>query len=324
MTTRIGVDEAGLGPKLGPLVLAAMATRGPHDLRSALVGAVGLPGSKPPLLEVGDSKKIHTGTRKLARLERTVLATVMWAYGLDTIPATAAEVVGLVAGAPPDERRAPWYADLHETLPVAAERDVIITAARNLTRIAGRAGVRCTAYRADLISAATLNRELVAECELEGSKNTWVVQRTLSLVRTLLDATDRTRPVVVQCDKAGGRDAYAGALNRTFPSHAVTELERSRTHSRYVLDSLFEPSAKVEIGFVMRGDSLDPRISWGSCLAKYVRELVMRGFNRYWATQIHDLRPTAGYPEDARRFIAEVDAAAARAGLAADRWIRRR
>jgi hypothetical protein len=36
--------------------------------------------------------------------------------------------------------------------------------------------------------------------------------------------------------------------------------------------------------------------------SKYMRELAMRPFNRFWCNQLPELRPTAGYPRDARRF----------------------
>ena len=72
----------------------------------------------------------------------------------------------------------------------------------------------------------------------------------------------------------------------------------------------------------MGGDRLDPRISWGSILAKYLRELCLRAFNRYFVARVPGLRPTAGYPEDAKRFIAEVDAALGDGGLERAAWIR--
>jgi hypothetical protein len=38
-------------------------------------------------------------------------------------------------------------------------------------------------------------------------------------------------------------------------------------------------------------------------VSKYVRELFLRRFNRYWQAQQPGLRPTAGYVQDARRFL---------------------
>ena len=46
--------------------------------------------------------------------------------------------------------------------------------------------------------------------------------------------------------------------------------------------------------------------------AKYLRELAMRAFNEFWCGHLPELRPTAGYTQDARRFkqdIAEMQTA---------------
>jgi hypothetical protein len=45
--------------------------------------------------------------------------------------------------------------------------------------------------------------------------------------------------------------------------------------------------------------------------AKYLRELAMKAFNQFWQQHVPGLKPTAGYPVDARRFRAEIDAARA-------------
>jgi hypothetical protein len=39
--------------------------------------------------------------------------------------------------------------------------------------------------------------------------------------------------------------------------------------------------------------------------SKYLRELYMHVFNRYWSGQIAGLRATAGYYSDARRWLNE-------------------
>ena len=53
--------------------------------------------------------------------------------------------------------------------------------------------------------------------------------------------------------------------------------------------------------------------------AKYLRELHMVLLNRWWAEHLPELKPTAGYPQDARRFISEVDEV--RSGLGIDKEI---
>ena len=96
----------------------------------------------------------------------------------------------------------------------------------------------------------------------------------------------------------------------------MTQL-RERSHYRLGLDA-----GPIDLGFVMKGDRLDPRISWGSILAKYLRELVLHAFNAHFCERVPGLRPTAGYPEDAKRFIAEVRAALGSQVLEPSAWIR--
>ena len=61
-----------------------------------------------------------------------------------------------------------------------------------------------------------------------------------------------------------------------------------------------------------------------SMVAKYHRELAMRAFNAFWQKHVPDLRPTAGYPVDAKRFQAEIAPRQRQLGIAeADLWRRR-
>jgi hypothetical protein len=41
-------------------------------------------------------------------------------------------------------------------------------------------------------------------------------------------------------------------------------------------------------------------------LSKYHRELAMVQFNAFWQSHIPGLQPTAGYPEDAKRFKQQI------------------
>src|SRR5262249_51334123 len=78
----IGIDEAGYGPNLGPLVMSAVACRVPEALAGAdlwrlLATAVrhdGDPTDGRPL--VADSKVVHAGPQGLAALELGVLGSV--------------------------------------------------------------------------------------------------------------------------------------------------------------------------------------------------------------------------------------------------------
>lgn len=341
---RAGFDEAGLGPKLGPLVVAGFVTAGTRggdwgpcdDLRGPLAKLVGEPGCRDGRIEVGDSKKIHLGVRKLARIERTALATVAWVHG--RVPRDVGELLELVATPSFEldgDRRAPWWSTLDEQLPIECERHDIEELAERLTTLARKAKVRPLWYRADVISAARINRELALEHRREGTKNTWATHAVLRLAKLAVDQLDAPR-LAIWCDKAGGRSAYFEPLRRAFPElSAASALDMPLFGSpAIVLERLCEAgerscyrisstARRIELGFVMGGDTRDPRISWASILAKYLRELIMRSLNRYFAAKVAELRPTAGYPEDARRFIAEIEAGLGPdGGLERAAWVR--
>ncbi|MFP6648221.1 MAG: hypothetical protein VB817_02100, partial [Pirellulaceae bacterium] len=68
------------------------------------------------------------------------------------------------------------------------------------------------------------------------------------------------------------------------------------------------PGCRREIRFAVGGESFLP-VALASMTAKYLRELAMAAFNAFWQQQLPGLRPTAGYPQDARRFAGEIDEA---------------
>ena len=51
---------------------------------------------------------------------------------------------------------------------------------------------------------------------------------------------------------------------------------------------------------------------------------IMRQFNRFWATHVPGIKPTAGYPGDAKRFYDEIRPAMTALGLTEDQVWRKR
>src|SRR5215213_3222578 len=81
MPWRVGLDEAGYGPNLGPLVLASSACHVPTDAPPCLWTALGpaVRREEHPAdgrLLIDDSKKVNQGKAGLARLEAGVLAAL--------------------------------------------------------------------------------------------------------------------------------------------------------------------------------------------------------------------------------------------------------
>ena len=109
---------------------------------------------------------------------------------------------------------------------------------------------------------------------------------------------DREDEVLVVADKHGGRNRYEPLLAEAFPDRTVVCLEEGAERSLYRMGN-------CEIRFQPRAEEHGP-VALASMTAKYLRELAMHQFNRFWRERIPGLKPTQGYPLDARRFRAEI------------------
>ena len=75
---------------------------------------------------------------------------------------------------------------------------------------------------------------------------------------------------------------------------------------------------------VPRADAGDGLVALASLVSKSVREHAMDAFNAHWIARFPGLRPTAGYPGDAARFRAIIEADCRARGLDPDLWWRRK
>jgi ribonuclease HII len=107
-------------------------------------------------------------------------------------------------------------------------------------------------------------------------------------------------------DKHGGRNSYAPIIQTAFPDRWVTTLSESASESRYHLD---EHGREIAFRFIPKADSDCLPVALASMIAKYLRELFMQQFNRYWQERVPDLEPTAGYPNDSKRFFGQIQRA---------------
>jgi hypothetical protein len=96
-----------------------------------------------------------------------------------------------------------------------------------------------------------------------------------------------------------------------FPERFIEIHGESRAQSVY----RFGPAERrVEIRFRTKAEVCLP-VALASMASKYLRELAMMGLNAFWGARVPGLRPTAGYPQDARRFKAEIAAVQADLGI---------
>jgi hypothetical protein len=302
MAYLIGVDEAGYGPNLGPLIVAATVWElpeavDPEALDTALHTWVARPGAAAEdSLVVGDSKQLYQSGSGLDRLELAVLGA---AARLGLACGTWRRLwQALVRPEPVALRRDPWYAQFDLLLPVDSNTYSVLQAACRWHAVGQTTGIRLRALRVAAVFPGEWNQQLQ---QLQG-KGELLTRTTLELVRDCAQQLP-PGPLRVHCDKHGGRNRYGPLLQQIFPEYLVEVRRESRPASVYQWGPAPQ---RCEIHFTAKGERC-PASGLASMVAKYFRELAMRAFNNYWQQQLPTLRPTAGYPSDARRFWKETE-----------------
>lgn len=113
-------------------------------------------------------------------------------------------------------------------------------------------------------------------------------------------------------DKHGGRNAYSAQISQALPDGVVWAELEGMARSKYRVEGL---TREVRLTFQPRADSEHFSVALASMVSKYLRETLMREFNRFWLEQVPGLKPTAGYPSDAGRFLEGIRAAVRKLGL---------
>jgi len=316
MTKRrlIGTDEAGYGPNLGPLVVAGTLWEVPDDLnpmdlweslQSVLTCA---PERNDRRLHVADSKAVYSANRSLEDLEVPVLAFLgSLGCAAETLDSLGEQLAGAAFR---DAYQAEvWNAAPGLSLPAASSAEHIQEWQHELHKEMQAAEVRLLAVR----TAIVFPRQFNTLVDTAGSKGAVLSETTLRLVAELMAVGPTDQATLVVCDKHGGRNRYDEIIASQFDDEFVFRLEESREMSRYRM-------GRTEFCFRTKAEELLP-VALSSMIAKYLREVLMRQFNLYWGQRIPGLRPTQGYPVDARRFRDEISESFALLGISeADLW----
>jgi len=296
--TFIGMDEAGYGPNLGPLLLAATCWNTPEppdrfDFQSALspaVSATGPDGGR--CLHIADSKKVNVGKQGFASLERSALSLIQvaggpvhsfhelwnWLAGMRSVPAAPL---------------APWY-EADRVLPVSSSGQQIDELSGALQFRMEQTGLSLTAVRGEIVVEQRFNRAALAD----GSNKALALSRfAFGLLKQVWNPASSV-PTLIVADKHGGRNRYDELLSEILDGEYIGRLEEGQLISRYRVGA-------SELRFQVNGEQHFP-VACASVIAKYVRELAMQQFNDFWRGRCPGVKPTLGYPVDAKRFRAAI------------------
>jgi ribonuclease HII len=317
----IGVDEAGYGPNLGPLVMTAVGCRVPDDLAGAdlwdlLAGAVRKNGDDDGRILVNDSKQVYDPAGGIGDLERGVLAA-LWRHPLHADANIGHLLTATCTDSLDDLRGEGWFTG-DGKLPLQVEAEEVTAAARRFDRTwlrkRGQAPFSC---RGVVVPAPRFNA-LADAADSKGAVLAHSLCRLLANHHRALDGDDALTFVV---DKHGGRNSYAALIQHALPEGVVLAELESHVRSTYRVIGL---SRDVRLTFQPRADAEHFCVALASMAAKYLRERLMEDFNRFWLAHVPGLKRTAGYPADAARFMAEIRPAAQKLGIAEDAIWRKR
>lgn len=311
MTYLIATDEAGYGPPLGPLVI--VATSWQLDDGAALRLAVSklsepIDDVRCESVKIGDSKQVfrrckQTPPGRLPILDEVCGAASRWT-GVPDPRTNFADWLRVVAANDYAQAIAdPWFRLVPETSNAVrndsaddeqADQRLIDHWTRSRLSL-GHIAVR-------FITPRTFN----AAIDRGLNKADLLTELTCDLaVKSMRLVVPPGKAVTILSDRHGGRSFYAGAIQHACGGDIVDVMIEGKPTSQYQVRG----ANPIDWSFSVSGDSVAP-VAMSSLIAKWVRERAMADFNLFFAGRAPRgvrIRPTAGYPNDASRFLRDLD-----------------
>lgn len=289
---RIGADENGLGPRLGPMIVTAVLARvTPEGER-----LVGRPARGALAARLGDSKQLVAhGDVALGEAWARALALrgcgrTAFASGSadELVHAISADDRGALRALCPAHVEAQCWSAAGEAL--AASDELVDTVARDLDRLAQK-GVEIVGVRSVILCAKRMNDGL------DAGKSRFVLDLH-AMERLVLELRAAAgEEVTAVCGKVGGFGKYGGVFGPLGGRlHQVVEEGRARSAYRF--------PGLGEIAFVRDGDATDLCVAMSSLVGKWLREVLMARVVRHYRAEAPELPDASGYYDPVTtRFI---------------------
>ncbi len=297
----IGLDEAGYGPNLGPFVMAGVMVKwqGEGDWVHAF-HKLSRPASKKPDNRplVDDSKKAYNKAG-IDGLEKTVASFFYSNQSLGDWLASHSifklDDLNLETWFNPNE---PAFFSTPDPEPLLA----------CTTADFEKAGFLSFDCRFFILPSLKFN--LIVE--KEDNKGAVLSQGMIDIFAQFESNLAAGDSIHCFVDKHGGKNHYSATLQNVLSKGLILAGQEGLSESNY---KSFAADHHWNFKILPKADAKYPLVGLASMLAKWMRERLMKQFNKYWEGQVPGILPTAGYPLDAPRFYCEIKQKAELLGL---------
>jgi ribonuclease HII len=268
---RLGVDENGLGPRLGPMLVTAVMARVTEEgarviERKPRGGLAERLGDSKEMVAYGDIALAEAWARAQCPVD-------------DLVHSIAFEDRAKLRAPCPDHVATQCWNTNEERF--VATDELVATIGKDLDKLASK-GVTIVAVRSSIVCTKRLNDGL----DRGKSRFTMDLHAMEELVISLQKMAGEEVEAI--CGKVGGFGKYSGAFGPLGGQmHAI--LQESRAKSMYRFPGL------GDIAFVQDGDASDLLVSLASMVGKWMREVLMERIVRHYQGLVPELPGASGY-----------------------------
>ncbi len=322
MAILAGIDEAGYGPILGPLVVSSTTFTVPDELLRSDMWKVlkrSVSKSKRALagrILIADSKKAFNRKTGCGHLRRAVISAIRCLDAGYETPGNAKELAGILCPESLDRLGDyPWYEEL-ESVELGGENSDFGIAAGVFSRNLASNDMRLVDLWSECLDVGYYNR-MVSDVR---NKASVLFTSVAKLIHRAYEMGGAGEKIQVLVDRQGGRISYVGLLRKMFPHMELCVLRQDEKCSSYELVG----DKTLRVHFAIKADTRFLPVSLASMTSKYVREVMMESINRYFLRFCPEIKPTAGYWQDGQRFIKDVESKLAHLKYDSEKLIRSR
>src|SRR5665213_2603803 len=287
-----GIDEAGYGPVLGPLVVGTCAFEMEGD-----------PAAPPACL--------WKQLRKVVGKKRSPNGRTLHVNDSKIVYSAGGGAGGRGDGG------YPWYQmPASEKFPIELDAIGIRLFANALHAEMARAKSHCVHFAARVVCEGELNHMF----DVTRHKANVLFSVGAGHLDHLLRAYG-DKGLVIICDRLGGRGHYGSLLRLMFDEWSLEIIEEGESRSEY---RLHRRGHAARLVWMEKAEIQCLPVAAASMLSKYLREVMMHRFNAYWKQLLPEVNPTAGYHTDGLRFLADIEPTRRELGIGDGRLVRSR